>query len=198
MNYNASIQSLSPITRRGMLLLVAILTLTSVRVQAAQASRYCRTFRFGFRSPWLPRRHRNAVLLCRIESTGRLKVLPINRKKIWNKINAPDIETLPEYSSEQAIRSMSVASTAYTSDPAETDSSPFTTANGSQVRDGIVAANFLPFRNSHPYSGIFRRQSFRSSRPHERALYLPRRPLDAYENRGTQLGYPNNQNRSFG
>ena len=39
MNHNASIQSLSPITRRGILLLVAILTLTSVRVQAAQASR---------------------------------------------------------------------------------------------------------------------------------------------------------------
>jgi 3D (Asp-Asp-Asp) domain-containing protein len=35
--------------------------------------------------------------------------------------------------------------TAYTSRPEETDDSPFITADGSHVRDGIVAANFLPF-----------------------------------------------------
>ncbi|MBU2037384.1 3D domain-containing protein [Patescibacteria group bacterium] len=35
--------------------------------------------------------------------------------------------------------------TAYSSTPDQTDSSPFITANGSRVRDGIVAANFLPF-----------------------------------------------------
>ncbi len=65
--------------------------------------------------------------------------------KKWNTINAPDLVTLPAYSSEPAVRTMVVPTTAYTSDPAETDSTPFTTANGSQVRDGIVAANFLPF-----------------------------------------------------
>ncbi|MBU4331937.1 3D domain-containing protein [Patescibacteria group bacterium] len=35
--------------------------------------------------------------------------------------------------------------TAYTSCVYETDSTPFTTANGSVVRDGIIAANFLRF-----------------------------------------------------
>ncbi len=35
--------------------------------------------------------------------------------------------------------------TAYSSTPDQTDSSPFITANGSRVRDGIVACNFLPF-----------------------------------------------------
>ncbi len=38
-----------------------------------------------------------------------------------------------------------VSMTAYTSRAAETDSTPFTTADGSHVRDGIVACNFLPF-----------------------------------------------------
>ena len=38
-----------------------------------------------------------------------------------------------------------VPSTAYTSRPEETDSTPFITADGSHVRDGIVAANFLKF-----------------------------------------------------
>ena len=34
--------------------------------------------------------------------------------------------------------------TAYTSRPEETDSTPFITASGSYVRDGIVATNFFP------------------------------------------------------
>ncbi len=35
--------------------------------------------------------------------------------------------------------------TAYTSTPEECDSDPFITADGSTVRNGIIAANFLPF-----------------------------------------------------
>ncbi len=38
-----------------------------------------------------------------------------------------------------------VTVTAYSSTPDQTDSSPFITANGTYVRDGIIAANFLPF-----------------------------------------------------
>jgi len=35
--------------------------------------------------------------------------------------------------------------TAYSSTPEETDDTPFITASGSTVRDGIVATNLLPF-----------------------------------------------------
>ena len=35
--------------------------------------------------------------------------------------------------------------TAYSSTPEETDDTPFITASGERVRDGIIAANFLPF-----------------------------------------------------
>ncbi|MEK7512668.1 MAG: hypothetical protein AAB601_00530 [Patescibacteria group bacterium] len=35
--------------------------------------------------------------------------------------------------------------TAYSSTPEETDETPFTTAMGTDVRDGIIALNFLPF-----------------------------------------------------
>lgn len=38
-----------------------------------------------------------------------------------------------------------VRATAYSSTPDQTDSTPFVTAMGTQVRDGIIAANFLPF-----------------------------------------------------
>ena len=35
--------------------------------------------------------------------------------------------------------------TAYSSSPDETDDTPFITASGERVREGIIAANFLPF-----------------------------------------------------
>ncbi|MBI4094553.1 MAG: 3D domain-containing protein [Candidatus Liptonbacteria bacterium] len=35
--------------------------------------------------------------------------------------------------------------TAYSSTPEETDDTPFTTALGTETRDGVLAANFLPF-----------------------------------------------------
>lgn len=43
------------------------------------------------------------------------------------------------------FREMIVPATAYSSTPDQTDDSPFITAWNTHVRDGIVAANFLPF-----------------------------------------------------
>jgi 3D (Asp-Asp-Asp) domain-containing protein len=40
---------------------------------------------------------------------------------------------------------LSLRITAYTSVPEETDDTPFITANGTYVHDGIVATNLLPF-----------------------------------------------------
>ncbi len=54
------------------------------------------------------------------------------------------LEVLP-LDTRPAIKTYSIAMTAYNSEPGQTDDSPFTTADGSQVRDGILAANFLPF-----------------------------------------------------
>lgn len=38
-----------------------------------------------------------------------------------------------------------ILATGYSSTPDQTDSTPFTTASGTRVHDGTVAANFLPF-----------------------------------------------------
>ena len=43
------------------------------------------------------------------------------------------------------LKELVVSITAYSSTPDQTDDSPFITARGTYVRDGIVAANFLPF-----------------------------------------------------
>lgn len=42
-------------------------------------------------------------------------------------------------------KKIKVVVTAYSSSPIETDGDPYITASGQWVRDGIVAANFLPF-----------------------------------------------------
>jgi 3D (Asp-Asp-Asp) domain-containing protein len=43
------------------------------------------------------------------------------------------------------LKTIHMDSTSYTSRPQETDADPFVTADGSDVRDGIVATNVLPF-----------------------------------------------------
>ncbi len=45
---------------------------------------------------------------------------------------------------EGAPRLFTVVSTAYSSEAAQTDATPFITASGTTVRRGVVAANFLP------------------------------------------------------
>jgi len=47
-------------------------------------------------------------------------------------------------SPQRIVNTMRVTITAYSSTPEQTDSTPFTTASGKKVRDGIVAANMLP------------------------------------------------------
>lgn len=50
--------------------------------------------------------------------------------------------------------------TAYSSSVDETDSTPFTTASGKQVKDGIVAANFLPLGTKIRIPEIFGKKIF--------------------------------------
>ncbi len=50
-----------------------------------------------------------------------------------------------EYQTAQTVRELNVVITAYSSTVSQTDSTPFTTAAGTTVRDGIVANNLLAF-----------------------------------------------------
>ncbi|MDP3883273.1 MAG: 3D domain-containing protein [Candidatus Staskawiczbacteria bacterium] len=47
--------------------------------------------------------------------------------------------------SQKAIKTIRVVLTAYSSSPEETDDTPFITASGKTVADGIIANNMLPF-----------------------------------------------------
>ncbi len=54
------------------------------------------------------------------------------------------IQALAEEEIKKEPVKMEVWVTAYSSTPEETDDTPHITASGKEVRDGIVAANFLP------------------------------------------------------
>jgi len=76
---------------------------------------------------------------------------------VKNFDGAPEVIDLLAFSSQSYVvatpiltyqytsRTMDIETTAYSSTPDQTDSTPFTTASGTQVRDGIVACNFLTF-----------------------------------------------------
>lgn len=54
-------------------------------------------------------------------------------------------DSLPSKAAVQRKNTVVVEASAYSSTPDQTDASPFTTASGTQVRDGVIATNFLPF-----------------------------------------------------
>ncbi len=54
-------------------------------------------------------------------------------------------KTIKTTSKTTPVTTYMVMASAYSSTPDQTDDTPFVTAWGTQVRDGIIAANFLPF-----------------------------------------------------
>lgn len=66
------------------------------------------------------------------------------------EINKNLAEDLAEKKQEEKkeikiTKTYAVRATAYSSTPDQTDDTPFITASGTYVKDGIIAANFLPF-----------------------------------------------------
>ena len=57
-------------------------------------------------------------------------------------------------------RTFSAVFTAYSSNPDETDSTPFITASGSEVRDGVIANNCLHFGTRVMIPGLFEDKIF--------------------------------------
>ena len=58
------------------------------------------------------------------------------------------------------VKTYTVSASAYSSSVDETDSTPFITAEGTYVRDGIVAANFLPMGTAIKIPAIYGNKIF--------------------------------------
>lgn len=56
---------------------------------------------------------------------------------------------------ETPVETLVMRITAYASVPDETDNTPFITANGTHVHDGVVASNILPFGTKIEIPGLF-------------------------------------------
>lgn len=69
----------------------------------------------------------------------------VEKAKVETKVEVKqeDPKQLPK--SDVKVKRRTVTVTSYSSTPDQTDDSPYITANGTVVRDGVVAANFLPF-----------------------------------------------------
>ena len=79
------------------------------------------------------------------EEKSELKLTLIHRNFLA-AYNSPESKTSGNSKNLSAkIRELVVSITAYSSTPDQTDDTPFITARGTYVRDGIIAANFLPF-----------------------------------------------------
>ena len=73
--------------------------------------------------------------------------LELNVEDFENPVVIQNNSILPvsQMPKAKVVRTIRVITTAYSSDVWQTDSTPFITANGTYVRDGIVANNLLPF-----------------------------------------------------
>lgn len=81
------------------------------------------------------------------EAVEELDGLPVAEGNSIVALTEKKTEEIREISDEEAqqAKRIQVVVTAYSSTPWETDDTPFITASGTEVRDGVVANNLLPF-----------------------------------------------------
>lgn len=78
----------------------------------------------------------------------------------------------PHYVSRLPKDPIDVIVTAYSSTPGQTDDTPFTTAAQTQVREGVIAANFLPFGTKVVFPELYGNRVFVvEDRMHPRKKY---------------------------
>jgi len=98
------------------------------------------------------------------EMMGEDFVLPENSLIVFQNNTLSPASPLTQntfvYASQGKPERMNVVVTAYSSTPWETDETPFITASGKPVREGIVANNFLPFGTKIRIPEIFGEKIF--------------------------------------
>src|SRR5258708_6536739 len=69
--------------------------------------------------------------------------------------NRPITLTVAAIAPPKELKTYKVRVTAYSSTPDQTDDTPFITASGYHVHDGVIAANFLPFGTKLTIPSVF-------------------------------------------
>jgi len=77
--------------------------------------------------------------------TADQKEFSLDALDLTNKLSMAEQNTLLPTNSQSENKKMEVIATAYSSTVWETDDTPFITASGETVKDGVIANNLLPF-----------------------------------------------------
>jgi len=92
------------------------------------------------------------------EVVGAFKSSPLQSQKVELLAQSHPILKESSVLADSANKSQKVVkilATAYSSSVDETDDTPFITASGSHVRNGVIAANFLPFGSKVKLPAVF-------------------------------------------
>ena len=119
---------------------------------------------FGFFSPW------SGLIVegspSTIISSSQQKIVSADEEFYHNSNNTFFSAT---NSLQATIQTKRITATAYSSTPDQTDDSPFITASGKWVYDGVIASNFLPFGTKVRFPELFRDKIFTvDDKMHER------------------------------
>ena len=118
-----------------------------------------------------------------------MAIIPVYGEKIDNKVTFMEgppaligelsfsqfnaLLPIPSPTPERVVSRINVVVTAYSSTPEQTDDTPFITASGTRVREGIVAANFLPIGTKIKLPDIYGNKIFVvEDRMHPRKRYM--------------------------
>ncbi len=92
------------------------------------------------------------------EVVDALKSSPLQNQKVELLAQSHPIlkgSSVLRDSANKPQKVVKILATAYSSSVDETDDTPFITASGSHVRNGVIAANFLPFGSKVRLPGVF-------------------------------------------
>ena len=93
--------------------------------------------------------------------------IPNTNEEFYNNSNNTFFATAN--SPQASVRTRKITVTAYSSTPDQTDDSPFITASGAWVYDGVIASNFLEFGTKVRFPELFRDKIFTvDDKMHER------------------------------
>jgi len=120
---------------------------------------------FSFFSPW------SGLIVegspSTIINSSEQEILSADNEEFYH--NSNDTFFTAVHSLQPSIETRKITITAYSSTPDQTDDSPFITASGVWVYDGIVASNFLPFGTKVRFPELFRDKIFTvDDKMHER------------------------------
>jgi len=119
---------------------------------------------FSFLSPWAGILVEGSLATITVNDSSLIEAIPSDSPSSSNQDFLQGID-----SPQGRGITKTVTVTAYSSTPDQTDDSPFITASGQFVRDGIIASNFLAFGTKVQFPDLFGDKVFQvEDRMHQR------------------------------